>query len=309
MFKRITYILITYFLITFNSHSNANVFIYATVNDQIITNYDIQKEIVYLKILNPQLSQVDSKQVFQIGKDSLINEVVKLNEIKKVFDLKIENEFVNDYLKQFYTKLNFNSIEEFEQSLLISNNYSLNEIKQKLKVEILWNELIYLRYNNQIKINEDLMIKKIESLDKKTRKEYLLSEIVFEKKKDQNLSQLIGEIKSSIKEIGFNNTANIYSISDSSKLGGKIGWIDENNLSETIYVKLKNIKENQYTDTIQIGNNFLILKVEKIKIKEISIDKEQELKNMIKFETNKQLNQFSKIFFDKSKINYSINEK
>lgn len=294
---------------SFNSYSNTNVFIYATVNDHIITNYDIEKEITYLTILNPQLSQVDEKQVFQIGKDSLINEIVKLNEIEKLFDFKIENEFVKEYLKQLYTKLNYNSITEFEKSLKLSNNYSIDEIKKKLKIEILWNELIYLRYNNQVKINKNIMIKKIESLDKKTRKEYLLSEIVFEKKKDENLSQKINKIKSSIKEIGFNNTANIYSISESAKLGGKIGWVDENNLSETIYKKIQDIKENQYTDIIQIGNNFLILKIQKIKTKEISIDKEQELKNMIKFETNKQLNQFSKIFFDKSKINYSINEK
>ena len=309
MLRRIVYILIISFFTSSNSYSNTSVFIYATVNDQIITNYDIEKEIFYLKILNPQLSQLDKKQVFQIGKDSLINEIVKLNEIKKLFDLKIENKFVNEYLKKLYTKLNFNNIEEFEKSLLISNNYSLEEIRQKIKIEIFWNELIYLRYNDQVRINKDLMIKKIESLDKKTRKEYLLSEIVFEKKKDENLNQKVNKIKSSIIEIGFNNTANIYGISDSAKLGGKIGWIDENNLSETISTKLKDIKEGQYTDIIQIGNNFLILKVEKIKTKEISINKEQELDNMIKFETNKQLNQFSKIFFDKSKINYSINEK
>ena len=151
-------------------------------------------------------------------------------------------------------------------------------------------------------------MRKINNLDKSTRKEYFLSEIVFEKKRDIDFKQHSQEIIKSIEEVGFNNTANIYSISDSAKLGGKIGWVDENNLSEIIYQEVENLTEGQFTDVIQVGNNYLILKIEKIKLNEITINKNQELNKMVKFETNKQLNQFSKIYFDKSKMNYSINE-
>ena len=146
-------------------------------------------------------------------------------------------------------------------------------------------------------------------MSKQTFKEYQLSEIVFKKNKEEDFDILANKVKQSISEIGFNNTANIFSISDSSKFGGKIGWIKENNLSENILIKLKDINEGQTTDIIQLGNDFLILKIEGIRSKNVSIDKENELKNMIKFETNKQLNQFSKIFYDKSIMNYSINEK
>ena len=120
---------------------------------------------------------------------------------------------------------------------------------------------------------------------------------------------MIDQIKLSINDIGFNNTANIYSIAESSKFGGKVGWINENSLSQNIIKKLKLINENEYTDIIQIGNNYLILKIDQIKMSKIQINKDEELEKLIKFETNKQLNQFSRIYFDKSKINYSINEK
>ena len=291
-----------------NSHAKTELYIYAKVNNQIITNYDIKKEALYLKILNPGLAKISENKIFQISKESLINEIIKLNEIKKIFDIKDENPFVKDYLKQLYTKLNFNSETEFETSLSVSKNYSLSEIKQKLKIEILWNELIYLKYNNQVKIDKEKLMRKINNLDESTRKEYFLSEIVFEKKRDIDFKKYSKEIIKSIEQVGFNNTANIYSISDSAKLGGKIGWVDENNLSEIIYQEIENLTEGQFTDVIQVGNNYLILKIEKIKLNKISINKKQELNKMIKFETNKQLNQFSKIYFDKSKINYSINE-
>jgi len=132
----------------------------------------------------------------------------------------------------------------------------------------------------------------------------LLSEIVF--KIDKTLSEDL--INLSIKEIGFNNTANVYSISNSAKFGGKLGWVNESSLSKQIIEKLKLVEEGNFTDVIKIGNNYLILKLEKIKITEVKIDKDKEIERLVQIETNKQLNQLSNIYFNKSKINYSINE-
>lgn len=291
------------------SNSNNNVYISITIDDQIITNYDIKKESDYLKILNPNLSQINKKNLLQISKESLIRELIKKNEIKKVFDLNEKNEFVDEYLKNLYTKLNFKNEIDFKNYLISSSKHTIKEIREKLKIEILWNELIYLKYANQVNIDKNKLQGRINKMTKETTKEYQLSEIAFKRKKNENFDELVNKIYVSIKEVGFNNTANIFSISDSAQFGGKIGWVKENNLSEIILSNLRNLKEGEQTKIIQSGNNNLILKIDKIRIKNIRIDKEDELKKMIKFETNKQLNQFSKIFFDKSKINYKINEK
>ena len=159
-----------------------------------------------------------------------------------------------------------------------------------------WNDLIYLKYKNQIKIDKKSLSKKIESLSNKEIKEYSLLEIIFEKNKDEELNILINKIKNSISEIGFNNTANIYSIADSSKFGGKIGWIEETSLSQKITDELNNLKIGEYTNIIQLGNNFLILMIDDIKIRKAEINKENELNKLINFETTKQLTKFSKIF-------------
>ena len=178
-----------------------------------------------------------------------------------------------------------------------------------MNIELYWNDIIYNKYSNQVKIDKENLIKKVESLENKLQKQFFLSEIVFSKKKNLTIKSLSDQIKLSINEIGFNNTANIYSISNSSKLGGKVGWVDQASLSDVIINELKKINENEYTDVIQVGNNYIILKVEKIRVNEIKIDKQKEIDKLVQFETNKQLNQFSRIFFDKAKINYSINEK
>ena len=308
MFKKIyLIILILSFSNTF-AVSNNDVYIFATVNDKIITNFDIKREINYLKILNPNLSKLEEEKILELSKNSLINELIKKSELEKFFDLDKENPFADEYLKNLYLKLNFTNEKVFENALIKSNNYSINQVKKKLRIEILWNELIYKKYGNQVKIDKNILIKKVESFKNKTLNEYLLSEIIFKKSKDENIDNLINDIKLSIQEIGFDNAANIYSISDSSKMGGNIGWIKENNLSDVVYANLKNMNKGEYTDVIQLGNNYLILKINEIRTEKILINKEEELNKMIKFETNKQLNQFSKIYFDKTKINYNINE-
>lgn len=309
MHKKIFFGIIFSFLLLNSSLSKANVNIVVKIDDKIITNYDIQNEANYLKLLNPNLKELDNENILKLSKESLIREIIKKNEIKKIFNLSLENPLANEYLKDLYTKLDFNDEKEFNEYILSSSNYSLDDIRQKIKIEIAWNELIYFKYKNQLNIDKEKLKFKIEQLDNEVIREYKLSEIVFNKKKDETLQNQIDLIKSNISEIGFNNAANIFSISDSAKFGGNIGWVDEKNLSEKLLENLKKIDIGQHTDIIQIGNNFIIIKIDEIKESNAPINKEKELAKMIKFETNKQLNQFSRIFFDKSKINYKIDEK
>ncbi len=308
MFKKKIILILFFFFLNNYVLSDDNVFISVYVDNKILTNIDIKKESEYLKILNPKLEELEEKKIKDIAKKSLINEIIKKEEINKFLDLKRNNPLENEMLANLYNKLNVDQI-TFENILLNKKSYTINEIKEKLKIEIFWNDLIYLRYKNQVKIDENSLLKKIESIPSNDIKEYSLFEIIFEKNKDEELNMLVNKIKNSISEIGFNNTANIYSISDSSKFGGKIGWIEETSLSKKITDELNNIKIGEYTNIIQIGNNFLILMIDDIKIKKININKEDELKKLINFETTKQLTQFSKIFFNKSKINYKIDEK
>ena len=309
MIKKILLPTFFLFLLISKSFSNVNLSINTIINDIIITNHDIKKESEYLKKLNPDLSSLEDQKIFNIAKDSLIKETIKKKEIIKLFDLEKNDEVIEDIIKDFYTKLNFKNKEEFIQSLKRDNGYQMNEIRQKLKIEMLWNKLIYMKYKNQVKIDKDALIKRIESFKNENKTEYLIYEIVFQKKQGQEINDLINEIKSSISKIGFKNAANIYSISETSKFGGEVGWVDINTFSKLIRDKLQKTTEGDISDTIQIGNNYFLIKVEKIRSEEIKINKETELAKLINFETNRQLNQFSKIYFDKSKINYSINEK
>jgi peptidyl-prolyl cis-trans isomerase SurA len=301
----ITLIIIFFYSINF---LNANIKIVFNVNDEIITNHDIYKESNYLKILNPQITILENDKIFELAKESLINETIKKKEINKLIKTEIDIELINKHIENLYLTLNIDNRDMFEKFLKKNQTYNIGELEEKIKVEFLWNKLIYSRYSNLVKINYNRIKSKIENLTNQEINEFFLSEIIFSKKKNRSINDYINEIKLSINDIGFNNTANIYSISDTSKLGGKVGWISENSLNQDILTKLKSIDVGEYTDVIQLQNNFLILKIEDIRINQNNLDKQKEFEKIVEIETNKQLNQFSKIYYNKIKKNYSLNE-
>ena len=299
-----------FLIILFNSklHSMGEVFMAYKVNNEIITNIDVENESRYLMALNTQLRNLDEKKIISIAKDSIIKETIKKIELQKYFKLNQKNPYLNTIIKDFYIKLNLNDEIEFE-TYLSKYNLTINDVKKKMEIETTWNQLIFEKYKNQINIDVDKIKQRIKNkIPSKENKKYLLSEIIFEKKADQTIKQKINNINESIKEIGFKNTANIYSVSDSSKFGGNIGWVEESKLSSKLASAVEKLSIGEITTPIQIGNGFLIIQLNDIKSEIIKIDEKKELKKLIKFEQNRQLGQFSKIYFNKIKINTKISE-
>jgi peptidyl-prolyl cis-trans isomerase SurA len=309
--KILSYSLINIFFFLFLSTNiiKANISIIASVENEIITNVDIKKEVEFLKIFNPQLNQLNLDQINNIAKNSLINEIIKKNEIVKFIDIDQDNKFLDTHMINFQKKLGYENLKKFKDDLIKKSQYSLNEIEKKIKIELFWNELIYSKYKNQLKIDKIKLLNKIKKSKNSIQKNFLLSEILFQKTNNQSIEDIEKTIRKSIEINGFNNTANIFSISESKKFGGKIGWVADNSLAKKILIELENLKIGETSNTVKIGNNYLILKIEDIEIIEPVINEEEELEKLIQVETNFQLNQFSRIYFDKSRINYLIDEK
>ena len=278
------------------------------IDNEIITSLDLEKEINYLVALNPKLSQIDRNELLLIAKKSTIKEFIKKKEIQKYKELDLTNPQINDVLNNLIKNLNL-STEKQLKDYIRNFNLSIEDLKRKIEIENEWKNLIYSRYIKSVKIDKDELIKKIEKISKeKFLKEYNLSEIVFAKKNNVNLDELFKAIQESIQINGFENTANIYSISNSSKVGGKIGWVREDSLSDQIILKLKDLKNGEYSSLIQINNNFFVFKINEIRKIQVEIDKKKEINKMTIIETSKQLDKFSNIFYNKIKLNSKISE-
>ena len=277
------------------------------IQNEIITNIDIKNQFKYLIALNNSLQKLDKEKIYSISNESIIREKIKKIEILKNFkEIKINEDYSSVLLKNIYLRINLKSLNEFEKYL---KNYGLtiNNIKTKTTIDALWNELIVQKYGAKININESKIKEEILKNSKIQTKEYQLSEIIFEVTSKEEIEKKYKEVVKSIDREGFENSAAIYSFSESAKIGGDIGWINENSLNDNIKKNIKDLKHGQITKPIILSNGILILRLEDTKTLESTINVKNELKTAIIYERNRQLNEYSKIYYNKIKKNLDFN--
>ena len=306
--KKTIFLILIFFLFTNFSYSKIDLRIIMKINNQIVTSYDIEKESNYLLALNPKLNEINKNDLLKLAKKSMVKEMIRKSEILKYKEINLDNPRNKNILRNIMLNLNFSNQLQFE-SYLNDFDISIDDLRKKIGIENEWKNLVYSKYSKSIKIDKENLINQIEKLSKEEFSiEYNLSEIVFIKNQNISLKDQSKKILESIEINGFENTANLYSISDSSKVGGKIGWVKKNNLSLEINNELENLKVNSYSNPIKIDNNYLILKINDIKEITVKVDKQKELDKMIMIETSKQLDKFSNIFYNKIKLNSVIRE-
>ena len=277
------------------------------IENEIITNIDIKNEFKYLIALNNSLKELDKEKLLNISNQSIIREKIKKIEILKNFkEILLNEDYYELLLKNIYTRLNLKSTSEFE-IYLKDYDLKIEDIKTKITIDALWNELIVKKYNSKIVIDEVKIKKKILKNSKIISKEYELAEIIFEVTSKDEIEKKYNQIVESINDIGFENSAATYSFSESAKIGGDIGWINGNSLNNNIRKNISNLKVGEFTKPIILSNGILILKLINIKNSETTIDIENELKKAINYERNRQLNQYSKIYYNKIKKNLDFN--
>jgi peptidyl-prolyl cis-trans isomerase SurA len=276
------------------------------INNEIITSLDILNELQYLKIINKEFQNIKKEEAFQISKNSLIREKIKEIEIRRIInDIEIEDKVFNNLIKNYFREFKIKSIPEFEKFFL-NNGINPKLIRKKITLEILWNQMIYSKYQKNVKINKQSIINDLKKNDKQS--EFLISEILFDINENEKLNDKFTLINNSIEKNNFSQTALVYSISNTANKGGKLGWVKESILSKKIFNELKKLKIGEHTNPILVPGGFLILKL--IDLREISkdFDFNKEVEKIVDKKTNQQLNRFSNIYFNKVKKNIKINE-
>tara|TARA_B100001146_G_scaffold223135_1_gene237124 strand:- start:163 stop:1107 length:945 start_codon:yes stop_codon:yes gene_type:complete len=304
-------ILIFVFFISSNKSFSQKVSIIYVVENTPITNIEINNEINYLLLINQELRKIDKKSLVQYASKSILKEKIKEIEVKKYFKFGQNQKIINGNLNKLMSSLNIKNENEFNK-LLAELNLSRNFLSKKIEIELIWNRLIYEMYKDKIIINEKKIKKNLEiNINDQSNKidEFLLYEILFSPNTTSDLEIELSKIKKSINDVGFENTANIFSVSSSSKFGGKIGWVNKNHLSKTIIDTIQKLDLGMYSDPINVPIGKLILMIKDKRKVENNLSLEEELSKIITAEKNKQLNQFSSIYYKKVELDTKIYEK
>ncbi len=282
-----------------------------TVDNVPVTSNEIKNEISYLKIVNKNLNNLEDEALVVYASKSILKEKIKELEVSKFYKFGMNDKIVEQNLNSLIFSKGFNNMDDFKKKLA-EGGLNIDYLKRKVEIELLWNNLIFEKYINKLSIDKKKIEKnlklKIENENKQIE-EYNLSEILFVPESSGSENEEINKIIESIKDIGFENAAITYSLSNTAGSGGNIGWLKETQLSKNILEKIKDLDIGQVSEVINAPTGKLILYLkDKRKVKEM-ISFEEELKKVLASEKNKQLNQFSAIYFKKVELNTAINEK
>ena len=276
------------------------------VNNEIITTIDIIKELSFLSALNPEIFKLKKEKIFEVSKNSIIKEKIKIIEIRKFTQKnELEKKYLKKLIKDSYMKINLSSEDEFLEHLS-KYNLKLHDFKKKITVEALWNQLIFSKFKSKVNIDTDKI--KSEIITDKNNKitSFNLSEIIFNINENEILDVKFEQIKNDIDLNGFENTAMIHSVSESANTGGKLGWINQNSINQKLNKKITNLDVGEFTRPIVVPGGFLIIKLNELKEVDREIDLDEEIKKQIIIKTNRQLNQFSNMYYNKIKKDIKI---
>ena len=272
------------------------------VNNEIITTIDIYEEIKFLKIFNPEVNSLNETELFEISKNSVLRDKIKKIEIMKfVSEIKVDDKFLTKLLKNRYSKISINSLVDFE-NYLKNNNLNIKNIKEKLYIEIIWNDLIFQKFKNKVVIDKEKIKSEIlQNPQKESQSELLLSEIVFDANSKIDFQNKYEKILLDIENVGFKKTAIIHSNSDTATNGGLIGWVKVDNLNQNIKEIISKLRQGQFSKPIRTSSGFIIIKIEDKRKYESKFDLNEKVQEVVKFKTNEQLDQFSSMYFNKLK--------
>jgi peptidyl-prolyl cis-trans isomerase SurA len=305
--KIFIYVALIFFIFIKNTLSYENSII-AKIEKEIITSIDVENESKYLLILNENLKKFNEKEIFEISKRSIVREKIKDIEIKKKFrNPNVPKDFIEQILKNIYQNIGIENLETFKK-YLNENDIEYEYVKDKIEIETLWNELIIAKFSSEIKIDQDKIRQELTTNNNKYSKSFFVLEIFFETSDSKKIQEIYSDIEKTIRNDGFNKAVLTYSSSGTASNRGELGWIQEEALNENLKNIFYEMNEGEYTRPITVPGGFLVLKIDKIKKEKINIDIEKKINEIIKIKKDSQLNQFSKMYFNKIKKDIKINE-
>jgi peptidyl-prolyl cis-trans isomerase SurA len=302
MIKKII-ILYTFILITFSGpvYSSMQNKIIAHVGTEIITSADLENRVRTLLILNNQeLNQENINTVKGESLKSIMRSLIKNKEIKKYEVTEYNKNQLNNYIINTISNKNLSNQEEL-RNLFKQNKIDYDTWVESVKIDILWNTLIFRMYGNQIIINSIEIENDIKEKmkEQKESKEYNLSEILINSSVG-NTDNAINDIYKTIQKEGFEKAASLHSSSVTASNKGQLGWINESSLSKIFLKQLNSIDKGQITKPIKVQENYIILKINDIKIiSSETVDIEKLKNSIIKNNKEEKLNLFSRSHFSK----------
>ena len=235
--------------------------------------------------------------------EKLIEETIILQNAQKL-KIEISPDELNNHLVEIATKQQKTLMQW--QDFLQKNNLDFSYYVKQIKAEILWFKIIEQKIKPKIQIS-NLEINEVAEQNNSSLLEpqFLMAEIVINNNNKNTEKFVHNMYQQLLMGADFNILVNQFSISESAKNNGLIGWFAKQDLNKKVYKVIANLSINSYSLPVQIENNWYIFKVINKKYQNnLDENTKNKLENLI---FQQKLNNFSKSYLQDLK-NHSVIE-
>ncbi len=302
-------ILAVWFLIMLNfniAYADFNLPNIIIINQNHITRSEINQRWQFFFNNSKIINQKNIKNI-TIWQEKLLEKLIEeslILENAQKLKLEVSPDELNDYLVQIAGKQQKTLIQW--QNFLQKNNLDFSYYVKQVKAEILWLKIIEQKIKPKIQIS-NLEINEIAEQDNSNVLEphFLIAEIVINNNNKNTEKFIYNMYQQLLMGTNFNILVNQFSISESAKNNGLIGWFTKQDLNKKVYQAIANLSINGYSLPVQIENNWYIFKViNKKHQNNLDENTKNKLEHLI---FQQKLNNFSKSYLQDLK-NHSVIE-
>jgi len=280
--------------------------LFATVGRKAVTKSDIVEEIKIILILNNEKFEEDKRKILeQSAIRSVIKKTIKEIELEKFEYTKLNLKDLDSEINKRAKSLGLN-IEEFKERFK-SNNLNFRKYKENIKIELMWNSLMYQIYKVQLSVNKNEVEEQLKLFENETGiQEYLISEIIVKPNLNEEIDVQIKKIKEKIEFEGFEIVAKNLSISETAMNEGNLGWVRENMISKNFKSAIINTEIGKLSEPIILSDSILFFKVNNKRESKKFSNMDEAKKSLELAEKNKILNMYSLTHFNNLKRSIPI---
>jgi len=237
--------------------------IIATVNDRIITGYDLrQRMLVIMAMSQIQPTEENIAAIQQQALNDLIEKHLQDAEIAKFESLKISDQEVDQEIAGMAREAG--TTPQNYMAFLEQGGIRPQPFREQLRTEIGWRDLVGGRFRDRAKVSRTQVDQAMRQLtEAATKPQYLVGEIYLEASRVGGMQEALNGARQLVQQMvqgaPFMAVARQFSAAPSAARGGDAGWVVQGTIQPALETAMESLAVGQLSNPIPVDGGVYIL--------------------------------------------------